>query len=179
MMRFGVLTIIAALLAGCEEPPVFSGRNIYGPYYLVPDGLSGVEKVCLRTSAHRCDIRAPAPVDGLGADGEYISVRTRGAADEADDYYIIVQLFDSKRADGARCLSHEADRLRRNRKKEKRLTCDSVFKKSVIERRESDCAVRGPLSEDEFETMRLCTCVPENLGSDRTKCIPDVVDLSD
>ncbi|HNR76243.1 MAG TPA: hypothetical protein PKM48_03880 [Parvularculaceae bacterium] len=178
-MRLAAVLIFAALLAACDDPPVFSGRNIYGPYYLVPEGVAGGEKVCLRNSAGRCDLRAPAPVDALGADGEYISVRTAGGVAAPDDYYIIVQLFDSTRADGERCLAHEADRLREHRKKSKRLTCDKVFDKSAIERRESNCAVRGPFSKDEFEVLRLCSCVPEGPGADALKCIPDVVALSD
>lgn len=177
MTRIPAILIFAAALAACGDTPVFSGRNINGNYYLAPDGIGGGERVCLRTSARKCDIRAPGPVDGLGADGEYISVRTGGGGEDGGDYFIIVQLFDSNRADGARCLSYEANRLQKRRKKDKRLTCDSIFKKSVIERREPDCAVRGPLSRDEFEELRLCTCVPENLGSKNRKCVPEVADL--
>ena len=177
--KLTAIAMAAAMLAGCEEP-VFAGRNIIGGYYLAPDGsIAGGEKICLLNSSGRCDIRAPGPVTGLGVDDEYISLKTYRGVDTPDDYYIIVQLFDSMRADGERCLTFEAERLQSHRNKGKRLKCDSVFKKTVIESRDSNCAIRGPFSEAEFGELQRCNCVPVAPGSDEVKCIPGVGDMPD
>ncbi len=177
MMRTGILLLLLLVTAACDVEDEFVGAKVSGDYFRVPVGFSGGMAICLRTNGNRCDIRVPPPVVGLNYNDDFISARTAYPSEAVNDYYIIVRLFDSKRADGAQCLKVAADRLRHNRERGgAELDCDSVLDFQAMELRESNCAVRGPFSRSDFEVLRRCTCVPQALGSTGLKCIPDVVD---
>lgn len=171
------LILGALLVAACNPEAIIAGDLIDGRYYLASDASdqpSG-RVVCYRKSNGACDIRVPGPVARIGFDDEYISAEVaRGNDPEASDYYFIVRLFDSQYADGAQCLGVESARIASAKRDKKKQECDDVFSKNAVKIRESNCAVRGPFSEEEFRALRKCHCVPVSYGSDEVKCIPGV-----
>ncbi len=177
MNRLLRLIFAALLLAACSPETIFAGDLIDGRYYLAGDASdppSG-KMVCYRRSNGACDIRVPGPVVEIGFDDDYISAEVaKGNDPEASDYYFIVRLFDSQYANGAQCLDVESTRIASAKKDKKKQECDVVFSKKTVKIRESNCAVRGPFSEEEFRALRKCHCVPISYGADEVKCIPGV-----
>ncbi|MEZ5920655.1 MAG: hypothetical protein R3C60_04800 [Parvularculaceae bacterium] len=184
---WGLSFLLVLAVSACGRTPPEPPAPYYtGGYELAPDsGIGGGLIICLRSGRH-CDIRVPPSVVGLGqdADGEFLTAAVRPHLEPEEDsdptdydYYLIVRLFDSPSADGAACLAETAPRPRRRKGRKPRdrwFDCDDVLGRQNIEGRQSNCAVRGPYSDTEFEKIRSCHCVPAAYGSRRVKCIPGV-----
>ncbi len=175
MGRGFFIALVGLLLAACAPPAEPPGQRIDGLYYIASPVLSpqGGVSVCYKRPLGRCDIRAPAPVRRIGFDDDYIAVETARPGDPAaEDYYLIVRLFDAPEADGARCLSAERETTK-EQKKAAPLSCDKLKTQPKNSGVASNCAVRGPFDRREFDALRRCHCVPVALGSTTEKCIPD------
>ncbi len=169
------LLVALAFLPGCEKPNE-AGTTLDGPYRLY-SGLAspGAGKIiCYARRGGGCDIRVPPSVTAYGADDEFVTAAVRRATDAAiTDYYFIVRDFDDPEADGGACIGANKVPDPATFPKKPKDYCKKLSKITVYDGRPSNCAVRGPFSRREFDALRRCHCVPEALGSDKVKCIPD------